>query len=91
MKMFKKEITKESGCLMERCIRDWIDPPNQNVSKQLFTEEKDLLEILIEGNGEIADTQTINDNLYLLQGVMKDFHYRRMNLDGRWGYFVSLK
>lgn len=89
--MFKKEITKERGCLMESCIRNWVDPPNQNVSSQLFIEEKELLEILIEGNGEIADPKTINENLYLLQGVMKEFYYRRINLDGRWGYHISLK
>ncbi len=89
--MFKKEITKESGCLMADCIRCWVEPPTLDVTRPLFIEEKELLEILIEGNGEIADAKTVNDNLSLFHAVMADLRHRRMNLDGRWGYFVSLK
>ncbi len=91
MKTSKRKNPKERDSLMEHCIRSWIDTPNQNVSNQLFTEEKDLLCILIENNGEKPNNSILNENIGWFRRVMKEENYYRCELEGKWGYYVSLK
>ncbi len=76
---------------MGHCIRSWVDTPNQNVSNQLFTEEKDLLCILIENNGGKPNNTILNENIDWFRRVMKEEGYYRSELNGDRGYYVSLK